>query len=401
MESIALAYAGVHQIFQLALAAHEMGELDFLCASIFDSPGKLGAHIARHLHSPSAHPLDSEKLPSERVREYPWPFLTHRVVAKLLSQRNSDHHFTNDWFDRHAASFIRQSKAKLFVGAETCALHSMRAAKERGMKCVLDCPGIPMNFLDREASNAAKNWGMKVTPSSNSTAMVDRKMQELELADVILACSEFQKSVLVANGVSAERIRVIPLWVNAGFWRDVNKDKSFSAKPLRVVYAGAVSLRKGVPFLLEAVRLLGDAVTLTLIGPAALEMEPLLRKFPAIQRFPYVPKERLREIYAKQDVLVMPTLGDSFGFVALEAMAAGLPAIASSHCGAPLPDESWRVQAASPEAIAARLQHYIGQPAQLTEDGAIGAAFAAHYTPERYRETARGIFKEMLASPRA
>ena len=164
-----------------------------------------------------------------------------------------------------------------------------------------------------------------------------------------------------------------------------------------MLYAGGISLRKGVPYLLEAVAKLGREVVLTMAGSVAPDMQTLLPKYRVQQLHPYLPKERLRELFDAHDVLVMPTLGDSFGFIVLEAMAAGLPVIASAHCGAPVPDESWRVPAGDAEAIAARLQHYISNPERLGNDGVIAAGFAAQFTPERYRANARTFFARLLA----
>jgi glycosyltransferase involved in cell wall biosynthesis len=92
----------------------------------------------------------------------------------------------------------------------------------------------------------------------------------------------------------------------------------------------------------------------------------------------------------------MPTLGDSFGFVTVEAMSAGLPVIASQHSGAPVPDESWRVRVGSAAAIAERLKLYLDDPAALARDSQIASEYARQFRPERYRVAAGGLFRELL-----
>ena len=52
------------------------------------------------------------------------------------------------------------------------------------------------------------------------------------------------------------------------------------------------------------------------------ELQTILPRFRQHRHLPYVPKPQLRELYAEHDLVVMPTLGDSFGFVTIEAMAA-------------------------------------------------------------------------------
>lgn len=78
---------------------------------------------------------------------------------------------------------------------------------------------------------------------------------------------------------------------------------------------------------------------LTLLGPRNPECEPLLREAgDSIEILGPQTKAELRQTYARHDVFVLPSVADSFGFVSLEAMACGLPAIVTENCGAPVPD---------------------------------------------------------------
>jgi len=400
MNSIALAYAGVHEIFQLALAAHEMGELEALHCSAVDLRSKWGALLVRHVSMPSARPLGWQKLPPECVHEFPWPLLCHRLTQRLVPRRRSEHLHTNDWFDRIVAHRLALSNARLFVGGETCALHSFKVAKERGMKSILDCAGIPNRFLEEQECRAAANLSLDFKRAGNSATMQERKRRELELADVVLCCSAFQRDVLDSLHPEIKRIEIIPLWADVDFWGAVAGERVFSppGQPLRVLCAGAVSLRKGVPYLLEAVESLSKEVSLTLVGSLSAEIKGILKGFRPHRHLPYVTKLDLRDLYREHDVLVMPTLGDSFGFVTVEAMASGMPVIASRNAGAPVPDESWRVPPHDAAAIREKLLAYHADRERLRHDGEVARAFAAQFTPERYRARVGELFKELLAS---
>jgi glycosyltransferase involved in cell wall biosynthesis len=125
-------------------------------------------------------------------------------------------------------------------------------------------------------------------------------------------------------------------------------------------------------------------------------MEGILGRFRPHKHLPYLTKAELKNLYREHDVLVMPTLGDSFGFVTVEAMASGMPVIASQNAGAPVPDPSWRVPPHDAEAIRARLLAYHADREMLRFDGEVAAAFGQNFRPVNYRQRAGELFKHLL-----
>ncbi|MCL6548139.1 MAG: glycosyltransferase family 4 protein [Alicyclobacillus sp.] len=114
-------------------------------------------------------------------------------------------------------------------------------------------------------------------------------------------------------------------------------------RPLRILYVGRIIRGKGVDVLLEAVRLLrkeGWPVSLTLVGrtpPWEAEFGRYIRrrsKGLPVHRAGFVPPQHLPEYYRQADVLVCPSQApEAFGLVNLEALAAGLPVVASRQGG--------------------------------------------------------------------
>lgn len=396
MKGITLAYSGVHQAYQMALAAEELGRLDHFYCSLFAAPGKWGGALALLLGNDALYNRRVEGLPAAKARENPWPMLRHRMRLSLNLAGTSDWEQANIQFDSWAAKKLATSSSRIFVGVETCCAHALKVARKNGMVTFVDWPGISTAFLNQRAVEAAHQFSLSTSVSADTPAMSARKQREMELADVILACSDFHARTLRDQGFPSEKLRVVPLWVDSAFWRPSERHVAQAPGPLRALCAGKINIRKGVPYLVQAAAACGREVALTLVGNVEAELWPLLKRHGAtVKLIPACTKAELRRHFHEHDLLVLPSLGDSFGFVALEAMACGLPVIVSENCGAPVPDPSWRTPAMNADAIARRLSLYAEDRDLLKEHGRIALDFARQFTPSRYREQIKTLFKQV------
>lgn len=395
-QTIALGYIGVHQIFQLALAAHEAGKLERLYCSLVDAPGKYGRLLASVSKAASLHPLGLDQLPSDRITELPLPLLSRRFCKFLRPHSFEDYFPSNQWFDLQVAHQLKRSGAHLFVGTETCALESFKEAGRRGMKKLLDCPGMPSWFLRDEVIKAADNLGLTCEVTHHSSRMHERVAAEIESADAITVCSEVQKTVYTDLGVPSRKMHVSPLWVDPAFLQSSESMSRSRKGPLKVLIVGKSTVAKGVPYALQAIKLLRHETQLTLCGGVDRSVRDWAgSSLDKHNTLGWKTKFQLPDIYRNHDVLLFPSLGDSFGFVALEAMACGLPVITTTHVGAPMPDPSWRVAPHDAEALAQRLDLYACDRDRLSEDSALARTFVKQFTPENYRLGARAIFNEV------
>jgi glycosyltransferase involved in cell wall biosynthesis len=123
----------------------------------------------------------------------------------------------------------------------------------------------------------------------------------------------------------------------------------------------------------------------------------LIRKTAAeIECLNSMTKASLRQQYWNADVLVLPSLLDTFGFVALEAMACGLPVIVTENCGVPVPEQSWRVPIMDSEKLAERLLMYAADREGCRDDGAKAVRFASEFSPARYRHQIQVLLSRLL-----
>jgi glycosyltransferase involved in cell wall biosynthesis len=102
-----------------------------------------------------------------------------------------------------------------------------------------------------------------------------------------------------------------------------------------VLFAGSITQRKGVKYLLEAIKQLDSPMLeLVMVGDIVGNSAALEAYKGYFRSVGYVSHELLAAYFGMSDVLVLPSIYDAFGLVALEAMAAGLPVIVSEHTAA-------------------------------------------------------------------
>jgi glycosyltransferase involved in cell wall biosynthesis len=162
---------------------------------------------------------------------------------------------------------------------------------------------------------------------------VEREEAEYSQADAITVPSSFALRSFVQMGVPKEKLRRIPYGVRLDRFRRVAEPPR---DEFRVLFAGTVSLRKGVPYLLEAFRALRHPrKRLRLVGPVTGEMQGLLHRFDLtdVELVGRVPQVEMAEYMSSSHVMVLPSIEEGLALVQGQAMACGCPLISSEHTG--------------------------------------------------------------------
>ncbi len=175
------------------------------------------------------------------------------------------------------------------------------------------------------------------------------------------------------------------------------------------LYVGRLWSGKGLDHLLEAHRRLAAAApqaSLLLLGDGvdAERYRRLAADLPRVRFAGFVQPREIASWYALADVFVFPTLGDPHGLVIEEAMAAGLPVIATSACG----DVRRRlageragrvVPPADAQALAERMAELAREPALRRRLGACGRRLAAERGHDRWAGDFERFVERLLAMP--
>jgi glycosyltransferase involved in cell wall biosynthesis len=221
----------------------------------------------------------------------------------------------------------------------SAALELFQEAKKRNLATILDQTIAPKSFENEilsEARHRFPGWEeSQLTMSDRNYAR--REEEEWQLADLILCGSDFVRDTLVAKGVPAARCRIVP---TGGLSVRATPDKPapiYDAKrPLRVLFVGTVSLRKGIPILCEAFQHIpGTMAECRIVG--SIEVSPQRLKAstpPSISFIGPVPHSEIGTQYEWADVFCLPSLCEGSAMVTYEALTYGLPLIVTPNTGA-------------------------------------------------------------------
>ena len=230
---------------------------------------------------------------------------------------------------------------------------------------------------------------------------LERLSQEPTLANGWVAASSFTKQSLVENGIPADQIHVVPYGVDTSAFAQ-RTEQLHSDQPFTVIFVGQMIQRKGLSYLLDAIRLMKSRhIQLILCGRGYID-QSLFENYQDLNIEVHVnlPFSGLLEQLYRSHIFVLPSLVEGFGHVIVEAMATGLPVIATPHTGGVdiITDgkEGYIVPIRSAEAIAEKLSWAIDNPSRLREMGNAAAQQARKFTWERFRQAIVHAYLQMI-----
>lgn len=238
-----------------------------------------------------------------------------------------------------------------------------------------------------------------------------RDFMTLALAHVdrLVAPSRFVADRYVRAGFECERIVVVPNGVDTDRFRPTGHGEPRDG--VRITFAGYFGAHKGVSTLLAALALLPAGVTLELAGegpeePAYRAQVEALGLGDRVRFAGKVPPAAMAEVYARSDIVVLPSVWDENQPVCLmEAMAAGLPVVASRRGGIPEIVEhrgnGLTFQAGDVGELAARLAELVADPARRAAMGRAGRERVERCTHDRQAERLLALFDDVSRLARA
>lgn len=325
--------------------------------------------------------------------------VTHEDIGWRYALRRTRRMTTRQAADLHlwaGREFCRRVLAAGFGSSDTiyvfntAALELSTAARKRGLRVVHE-QTIPPKKIEVEllAEEHRRFPGVATAHQDDGawTETIEREIEELRLADLIICGSEFTRQSVASFGVDPARVAPIP---NASDFPPLLEDprRDRPPGPMRVLFVGEVGLRKGAHYFIEALRGFGRGeVVGRLVG--TISLSPAFRDaMPRnVELTGPIPRSEMRAQFDWADVFCLPSLCEGSPIAICEALARGLPVITTPHADSLIRDgHNGRVVPIRDSAAIAQAIRSLADPAERRELGMRSSREAPPpYSFEAYR----------------
>jgi glycosyltransferase involved in cell wall biosynthesis len=304
--------------FEMAEQMEKHGLLDELMTSYSYSKNTFARRFIKR--------IDREDIPLEKIK-------TNLLLAFPIGTFRKKSYLWNILFDHWVAWNLRRSKSKVFIGWSGMSLYSIRAAKKKGMITIVERGSSHILTQNEILKEEYKRYHRDF---SINRSLIRRELKEYAEADYIAVPSFFVRNSFIGHGTAREKLFLNSYGATAHFKPQPGIKKA--GDPFRIVYLGAISIRKGLVYLFEALHQLSipdESCEVLLIGNLSREMEKTLATWKRgnWKVIGHVDHYRLPDLLATCDVGIQPSLEEGLSMVIPQMMACGLPVIVTPNTG--------------------------------------------------------------------
>jgi starch synthase len=278
--------------------------------------------------------LKREGLPRSLVSCFPLLHTTDYLLNRtgLHSRRLSSK--MNAWtalsFDRWTNNRIAPCDA--FIAISGAGLLTGRKIQANGGIFICDRGSTHQRYQEQVVADEYRRWNV---PQPLSKPHITVREEEIyATANAITVPSTVARRSFLQMGVAPEKIHVIPYGVRLDQFTRTEEPPHNS---FEVLFAGQISLRKGIPYLLQAfARLKHPKKRLTIVGGVQDDMRGLLPTLPTenVTFTGAISQPQLAKKMSASHLLVLPSVEEGLALVQGQAMACGCPVLATTATGA-------------------------------------------------------------------
>jgi glycosyltransferase involved in cell wall biosynthesis len=301
--------------------------------SVCDHHAKVFAEVGRLQGHYLGTRRGADGIPEELSHLFPLIGLVSYAAGRIIpSQAEAAKVACFPLFDRWASRKI-PSGSHVF-SSYGYAVECFRKARASGASTFMDGGNSHFAHYWKVVSEEHARWDCTLPPFPKP--WYERGLRSLELTDWVFSPSSYVSQSYVEQGFPADRILHLPYPINLSHFSP-EPVSDLPASPLRVVCTGGVSLRKGFPYLLEAMRIIRkerDAILMLtdIVHPSMLPILARYQDIP-IEWSPMLPHEKLAARLKSAHVFALLSVEEGLARTALEAIACGVPAVLTPNTG--------------------------------------------------------------------
>jgi starch synthase len=340
---VIVAHPGAQHSYETALAVQEAGLLKRYITGLYYKP-ESGLGQAVQLIRPVERRFRrryKHELAQRLVKQYPLGevlYLTGARLNPLTRHAARIVRWRNRRFDRIVARAVERERPAALICYDTCGLQAFTKARSVGTLRILDQSvghWRALAELMREEAERHPDFADSLWPDTPEEFLA-QCTEEALMADRTLAGSQYVKDTMIRHGVEPSRISIIPYGADIHRFTSAPRPKDGVC---RLLFVGQLSQRKGIKYLLEAVRqLAAPDVELRLVGGIVGSGLGLARYRDYFTHVANVPHYEVHQHFQQADVFVYPSLHEGSAIAIYEALAAGLPVITTFNSGSVVRD---------------------------------------------------------------
>jgi glycosyltransferase involved in cell wall biosynthesis len=272
---------------------------------------------------------------------------------------------------------------------------AIKKAKKQGATLILEGanshPSNALEILNKEFRILKKNDLIQ------SSSILKEWNKVMPLFDYVMCPSDFVYESFLKYGFKKEQLKKVPYGVHIEDFkvRKKKKDNKF-----RAVFVGSVQVRKGIHYLLQAwdELKLKDA-ELIIVGRAGPDCLDIVNKYKNKKNIKFIGFEPKPQKYLEDaDVFVSPSLEEGSALTCYEAMASGVPLIATFNTGSIARDnkDGFIVPIRNVIKLKEKIKYMYDNPEMSKNMGKSAREYVENFTWEKYSENVSKEYESIL-----
>lgn len=321
--------------------------------------------------------------------------------------RDNVFQYVHNQFGKCVAKYAIKNKVDAVIMFDTTCNECFNILKKKAphIKRIQDVSIANRNFMKANYEKDIERTGDSRIKEEQinlwNSKTLEKNIEELKLTEYFIVASKMVKRSLQYSNIDEKKIYIAPYGVEFDKFPYQSKDNK--KRKLQLIYVGQITFRKGLHHLFKIISTeFKDKCDLSVIGfyNTSNVLYQEYKSTSNIKFLGFINHKELIKYYHKSDVFILPTLGEGFGLVVLEAMSSGTPCIVSDLAGGDDAIEDGKngfiFQAGNDIDLSEKIQWFIDNRYKLPQMSEYSSLHVKKYTWDVYYTKIQSIVKDII-----